>query len=273
MTEIRVANFNIANHNHVINFANCPADNEEYPNRYIRSIEIIIDMVNTHGISIVFLSEVTQEFFDMWNNNVGGNEVYTFIDIKKGLMTIFFNTPTLILDSIKEFQVEKSGNRDRLQIFNVIANNSLFFTTINIHGFGDPNVRQRYLISDLEYITQLIKLKTINSSLLLCGDFNSSSDQIIKAISNYNTYFYIEGDQPTSFHNKIKVGDVFIDKPKDQWYTKMDHLIFTSNFIFENASYPYPEDFSYYQHPYDCYTENNGWPSDHTFNMYIGYLV
>ena len=296
-THVNIANFNVADHNHVVNFGRCEPDGKQYIDRYTKGMIDMTSIVNHFMVNIVFLSEVTPEYKNLLFGAIGSLEyenddnkyIKAFYDEKKHLATLFFRkyagnslkindvVEPVIIEPIKRSKEEV----DRLQFFNVNStlsdNSEKLFTVINIHGYGDPVTRSKFLNNDFLFIQRLIESKTIHPDIILCGDFNSTLIDIDNALNDKNMLVSFKDDKPTSFHRlvmDVKNGQ-FFEKPRKDWFTKMDHIVYSQNFIGFSNLYTIPEHFGYDQnvgYPYDCYQNNDGWSSDHALCVYTGFI-
>lgn len=278
-----IANFNVCNHLHLNKFTKFTESEEATLNRYIYSIHTLLNFVNFYQIKAVSLSEVTNEYYDAFQSLLKS-------DIKKGdikltyegksLMTVFFG-----VDKVEQVPVAYHPERDRLQIFNLSIQSddkNFYLTYINIHGYGLPEIREKYLNNNLLYINELRKAKLIFNEFVLCGDFNSDYDQVDKVLKQaqvdkhfaklnfYDVNLYRDF-RSTSYHRYILTSEgQFEDKPKAIWYSKMDHLLYTNALEVSNLLI-FPTDFTKYEHPYQMVkgVQKLGvWPSDHTLNIY-----
>lgn len=260
---MNILSWNVADHNHIQKFSpNCIKYPENYNDRYLHSINILLYYADNESINIAFLSEVTNEYYELFIKTIDDRlKIYHYYDNSKNLLTIFFNThKNLEILSVTEHDSEKK--LDRLQIFQVAAKTEIYgninFDVVNIHGWGDPTTRYDYLKKDFEY------LSLRNTQQIICGDFNSTLTQVSSSIKK--NYFTFIDYRPTSYHKYILSGKKFIEK--EEVYSKMDHLVTTGIFSFSNLDI-IPEDFTEYEYPYTCFpTENNEWPSDHALLIY-----
>ena len=279
----KVANFNVLNHLHLNKFTKFSESVDQSIDRYLYAITLLLDYVDQYQISAVGLSEVTDEFHDAFvaymKNEITAGNVTLFYE-GQSLMTVFFDNRNLRLQKISQVDVEYHPHRDRLQIFNLSiqkSGQSKKLTFINIHGYGLPEIREKYLYNTLLYINQLRTSGVIHNQLICCGDFNSDLDQVnVVAQRMFNdtgtTDFHVyQNFFSTSYHRYILTSNgEFEEKPKALWYSKMDQLLYTDPLTvlaFERV----PHDFTTSEHPYkwvNGYQEMGQWPSDHTLNIY-----
>ena len=280
---LSVANFNVLNHLHLNKFTLFQENINTSIQRYIYSIDILLNQVNMYQIFAVSLSEVTPEYYTAFNSlldfAIQSQDIKVFYD-GKSLMTVFFNQPLIRVVRAEQVEIERDPERDRLQIFNLqllFQNKYYPLTYINIHGYGLPDIREKYLYNTFVLIDQLRQEGSINNDLLCTGDFNSDWDQVFKILENVKNENYLidvsllENFEPTSYHRYIldEQGQ-FNDKPVQLWYSKLDHLLFTKRFQIVNLLI-FPDNFTSSEHPYQIsgsiqYT--GSWPSDHTLNIY-----
>lgn len=291
---MNILTWNVANHNHLGTYSpDCMPVEKNIQNvlyRYEHSVNILLFYIRTYRVNIIFLSEVTREYYQllssMSSNDPGLLKI--FFDEKKGLSTLFFYHTGMFLNikGIDEVQQPNPKTMDRFTLFNVTALVQLIsnvveikFMVVNVHGWGDPLTREKYLVTDLKY------LNTLPLDKIICGDFNSTLSQIVKA-SNMNNkiepappgfpshvtqkYFVFIDYRPTSYHKYVKEGEKFVAKTSDI-YTKTDHLLYTNSFSVQSLDV-FPENFLEYEYPFNCFKENNGWPSDHTMLIYNIYF-
>ena len=185
----------------------------------------------------------------------------------------------------------------RAQIFEI---KSLDFIFVNVHAPGDPNgpTQKNYYNTLTSYIrchcnTDQGKLCNdtmikSNKRIVFIGDFNTSNYQKIGEWSNLNNYnlefiVYVDPEnRMTSYHSGIKENNQWINDPNP--YQKVDHIMTNQNININNLDVYNSNngvitktvDITNKQVPYlkdDNWTpnhlvRNNGWPSDHTFNVY-----
>jgi hypothetical protein len=278
-----IANFNVLNHLHLNKFTKFTESTQESIDRYNYSINILLDYVYQYQIIAVALSEVTDEYYfaftQLMNAQIEDESVLVFYG-GSSLMTVFFNHEKLNIYDIEPVDVEYNTERDRLQIFNLIVEEdtkSKEFTFISIHGYGLPEIREKYLYNTLAYIDQLRKGNLIRTDFLCCGDFNSDLDQVTFVVNKIikekgmNDLHVYKNFSATSYHRYILTpSGQFKEKPKALWYSKMDQLLYTDN-LTVNSLEIVPHDFTHSEHPYiivDGQQEHGPWPSDHTLNIY-----
>ena len=280
---LAVANFNVLNHLHLNKYTKFQENIDISIERYIYSIKIVLNYVNMFQIFAVSLSEVTLEYYTAFNSllksAIRKGNIKVFYD-GKSLMTIFFKNPRIQVIKAEQVSMERDPQRDRLQIFNLqllFQNKYYPLTYINIHGYGLPEIREKYLYNTFILIDELRHDQLINNDLLCTGDFNSDWDQVFKVLENVKNENYLidvslfENFQPTSYHRYIlDEHGQFNDKPSQLWYSKLDHLLFSQRFQVVNLSIV-PNNFTYYEHPYQIIDDiqyTGQWPSDHTLNIY-----
>lgn len=281
--KLTIANFNVCNHLHLNKFTKFKESEEASINRYIYSIMTLINHVNYNKISAVSLSEVTPEYYGAFLSLLDVSIQLGFVKVfysRKSLMTVFFDQPNLIVQDVKEIDLEYDPERDRLQVFNLMlkkGNKTHRLTYINIHGYGLPEIREKYLQNTMIFIDELRLNKIIENDFLCVGDFNSEWDQVNIVLENIKNQNYLldlslhKDWRATSYHRYIldEKGQ-FTEKPKSLWYAKMDHLLFTGSFKVENLIIV-PYDFTSSEHPYKIvkgFQVPSQWPSDHTLNIY-----
>ena len=277
---MNIGNFNIANHLHVQKYGGFVHDKENFIDRYTTGIQEMFELVDSHNISIMFLSEVTQEYYEIYIVMTGGDNKYlkTFFDLASGLMTIFFcyQENHFFINSITKVFTYTPNDVDRLQIFNVFGKdteeNEKKFTVCNVHGYGDPRVRDEYLKNTFTLLNKLMSERIISNNIITCGDFNSD---LVKMLRNTPANFKVYEDyRPTSYHRYILERDgKFKEKPEDEWFSKMDQLANTS-FINFNSLKIFPSDFGdsiQIGYPYALQSDSkNIWHSDHALLIYSG---
>ena len=272
-------------HNHLNKYSKFRETIEETYHRYDTSIKMLFDIIFSGRISVVGLSEVTNEYFvelELFIEDEVAPNVVTCIR-EGGLVTLFINHDATISE-IMEIDVDVKRERDRLQIFNFTVDQfgqSRNMSFINIHGYGLPKIREEYLSNTLSYINTLMVSGSIHSTFICCGDFNSDLDLTLRVAAKIESTLGLQLNVhknylPTSYHRYIwSEPDVFTSKPEREWYTKMDQLLYTRD-LAVYADQIEPVFFSKTSHPYVFKWDGkfgdiqvpSGWPSDHTFNIY-----
>jgi hypothetical protein len=180
----------------------------------------------------------------------------------------------------------------RVQIFLLNINNKyLLYTHIHAPGIPNDNIKQNYFSALANYInikknlkkdTKIKKCRNKIKYTIIVGDFNDDRIPFINNIFT-NLYAYIDY-RPTSYHQYILDKNIWYDDPIP--YKKVDHLLYGDNItinsletICSNNNFITDSHcgIMYKQVPYyfndglwynNYYFEDNGWPSDHTLNIY-----
>jgi hypothetical protein len=274
---MNIGNFNVANHLHLQKYGGFIHDKENFRERYITGIRDMFEVVDRYKISIMFLSEVTSEYYEIYTSMISlDKNLQTFFDPISGLMTIFFcfQENHFFIEKIAQKFPFFENNVDRLQIFNVSGKDSKGdakeFTVCNIHGYGDPLVRGKYLRNTFSFINGLAE---ISKNIIVCGDFNSDLETMIHNVPvNFKVF---EDYRVTSYHRYIleKNGE-FKEKSEEDWFTKMDQLVSTPQFIDFETLHIFPPDFGddmEIGYPYAQITDySHIWHSDHALMIYLG---
>jgi mRNA deadenylase 3'-5' endonuclease subunit Ccr4 len=272
--QISLGSFNVMSHVHLNRFSNLKESSADTRARYIDAISIILRTVSDYNLNIVCLSEVTDEFYKLFENtmdeSISEGLVTIFYD-RNSLMTIFFGiTPHRVNDLYQDKQ------RDRIQVFNVTLDNSQF-TIVNIHGYGDPKIREVYFFNTLKYLNELSEAKLIKNKCIVVGDFNTESDVVSHVLNdatkNKQTKLkLLKYYNPTSYHKYILGDDkVFYVKHPSLRYTRVDHLLYTPQTVKMSQYLSFPHNFTESERPYKIVNKKQvlgDWPSDHTFDIY-----
>jgi hypothetical protein len=283
--KFNIANFNVLNHLHLNKYTKFQESDQNSLDRYLLSIKILLEYVNKYQIVAVSLSEVTDEYYDAFvaiiDKQIALGHIFVFYE-RQSVMTVFFKHLNITIKKIERVITKYHPERDRIQVFNLTLkmqnqSKSKNITYINIHGYGLPDIREKYLYNTIIYLDQMRKNQLIYNDLLCCGDFNTDIDLIFQVIGkakmngDLNDLSVYRDFQSTSYHRYILgPNGKFTEKPKMLWYSKMDQLLYTDQFKILSFI-RIPDDFTDQTRPYIMLNGKqlmSSWPSDHTLNIY-----